>query len=246
MNGPFLTVHFCTNLVRTLSGTGSGSWSSASSPGPGALPAIARRPHQRAENVSPMRWSPLSLAAALRTPSRLRLVAGPSAQRAPSLSVRAPPSVTPIPANGVTTPGRAHAVAEFRVETPPHLELAVRGELVRIAQTPEPLGGAARIAPGGGEREREPLARGAGVDTDGARGAPLLVAARLVGDQRAHRALDGDAWAGVAETPANLDAGAGLRVASVLANAQLERGGQRALAHEHERPRALDPLCQHD
>ena len=64
---------------------------------PSALPA-------RAENVSPIRASASASPVSLRAPSRCRSAPGASAQRAPSLSVHSPPSPSPTPANGVTTP----------------------------------------------------------------------------------------------------------------------------------------------
>ena len=93
---------------------------------------------------------------------------------------------------------------------------------------PRVLHAASCRTPGGHDGQRRPQAGGVRGQANGAAHTPLLVAGRLVRQQRAHLPLDGQHAALVANDGADFDARSVIRVAVVAAQADMRRGGQQA------------------
>ena len=135
-----------------------------------------------------------------------------------------------------------HTVAELGVEPPLGLEGLVHRERRRMASRPKRLRATGHIPPGRSKAERESSARGAWHNADGARCAPLLVAAVLVRDERPHRALDGQRSGAVSDAGAQFNARPRLRIPAVVTKPHLPSRSERrpvacledALAFEDE------------
>ena len=107
------------------------------------------------------------------------------------------------------------------------LELGVRPKRPCIVRGPEPIGRAPGSAPRWGDGERQASTRGAWSHADRPAHPPFLVLAVLVRDERPPFGLDREGSEGVSQSRADLDSGAGLGVAAVVAQSDFSARGER-------------------